>query len=164
MSDHQTTWVIQHKVGSSPGHRSRHHQVARRTLEVQRRLLGPEHPDVLCTINNLAAALHMQAQERDAEEVYTASSATPQKTYLLEVLRLRIYKNHQNVLPVWNAYTMFLFFERSLLDWWQGKQAEAICFQQEGLPTRHVLEFYLSVPPWSEGLDLLNPIFWDFEV
>eukprot|EP00435_Cladocopium_sp_Y103_P063298 s367_g24.t2 len=40
--------------------------VARRTLDIQRPLLGPEHPDVLCTINNLAAALHMQGKRADA--------------------------------------------------------------------------------------------------
>ena len=46
----------------------------RRALAIKEALLGPEHPDVAITLNNLAVACQMQSRDREAAELLAARS------------------------------------------------------------------------------------------
>jgi hypothetical protein len=45
-------------------------QMQRELLDAQRRVLGPEHPHTLTTINNLASSLHGQGKHAEAEQMF----------------------------------------------------------------------------------------------
>jgi tetratricopeptide (TPR) repeat protein len=47
----------------------------RQTLEIQKRVNGPEHPDTLLTMANLANTLHDQKKDEEAESLYVATIA-----------------------------------------------------------------------------------------
>jgi hypothetical protein len=51
------------------GKRAEAEQMQREVLDMQRRVLGPEHPDALITTSNLAASLHDQGKHAEAEQM-----------------------------------------------------------------------------------------------
>src|SRR2546426_10246934 len=53
--------------------------VAKKALEVAEKALGPEHPDVATSLNNLAALYQTQGQYAQAEPLYKRSLAISEK-------------------------------------------------------------------------------------
>lgn len=55
--------------------------ICRQMLEVQRRYLGPDHPEVAATLHRLANALYKQLRHREAAEVYEQVVALDERIY-----------------------------------------------------------------------------------
>ena len=91
----------------------------RELLDVQRRLLGPEHPDTLTTMNNLARSLGGQGKHPEAEQMLRE---------LLDVRRRVLGLEHPNTLKTMGH----LANSR----WRQGKRAEAEQMLRELLDMR----------------------------
>ncbi|KAI9650118.1 hypothetical protein NHQ30_000131 [Ciborinia camelliae] len=67
---------------SEPSTEARHDEAEyaqRQTLADRQKMLGPEHPETLTSINNLAQALFFQGKYKEAEEVYRHALAGREK-------------------------------------------------------------------------------------
>jgi hypothetical protein len=51
------------------GHYPEAEKLERETLDIQRRVLGPEHPDTLASITQLAATLYYEGRYSEAEKL-----------------------------------------------------------------------------------------------
>ena len=51
------------------GHYAEAEKLDRETLDIQRRVLGPEHPDTLMSMNNLATVLEHEGHYAEAEKL-----------------------------------------------------------------------------------------------
>jgi tetratricopeptide (TPR) repeat protein len=52
----------------------------KRSLAILERALGPDHPDIATSLNNLAAMYGAQGREADAEPLYKRALAIREKT------------------------------------------------------------------------------------
>ncbi len=69
------------------------------TLNIQERLLGPEHPELAKTLNNLGALYHSQGRFKQAEALYS---------WALEIYEPRFSPKHPDVLTLLENYTALL--------------------------------------------------------
>jgi tetratricopeptide (TPR) repeat protein len=61
------------------GHYDRAIEVAKKALEIAEKALGPDHPDVATSLNNLAALYQTQGQYAQVEPLYKRSLAIREK-------------------------------------------------------------------------------------
>jgi hypothetical protein len=94
-------------------------QMQRELLDLQRRVLGPEHPNTLATMNNLANTLDDQGKHAEAEQM---------QCELLDVQRRVLGPEHPHTLATMNNLAC------SFLS--QGKHLEAEQMQRQVLDVR----------------------------
>ena len=105
------------------------------TLEARKRVLGPEHPDTLSSMNNLALAYHALGRDKEAEALFRQT---------LDIRRRVIGPEHSETLTSMNNLAGIY--------WIQGRQKES-----EAL-FRHTLEIQQRVlgPEHPETLRSMN--------
>jgi len=68
-------------LGHAKGNSAEAEQLYRRALAIKSTLLGPDHPDVAVTLNNLAILSKSQADYRKADHAYRRALAILKKTF-----------------------------------------------------------------------------------
>jgi tetratricopeptide (TPR) repeat protein len=124
----------------------KHHE---QTLELRKAKLGPDHPDTLASMRNLAnsyAALGRHAHERasDAERALRDRIAASLESALAEI-RQDVAKDPENssLLDTWNAVAMAYYRERN----WQGAEAEARLAVKLTVNSEHVPQRQFEMAP-----------------
>jgi eukaryotic-like serine/threonine-protein kinase len=125
---------------------SRARALQQQSLEIRQRVLGPEHPDALSSMNSLAEALREEGHYAEAEKLQRET---------LAIQRRVLGPEHQDTLMSMNHLANTL--------WAEGKHAEAEKLNRENLDTeRRILgtEHWLTLDSMNNlanDLDDLDP-------